>query len=216
MPAACCSDVVPRLWLVRHGETDWNRRGLVQGQRPGPVLTSRGVDQARWASFRLRERRVGALFSSDLPRAVQTAEILGNVLRTEVRLDAALRERNLGDAEGLPSSRLGPDSGVVDGRVVDADRSPHGGESLRQLYERVVAFTDDALRRHPADDLVFVAHGGVIRVLIGWFAGLGPDEMHWGAVGNGAVVEFRSPAAFRTPAAHGTAERGWGEREVAR
>ena len=199
-----CLTVTPRLWLVRHGESEWNRRGLVQGHASDPKLTDRGINQARAVLGRLDTRSVGALYSSDLLRAVQTAEILGSALGTQIRVEAALRERSFGVAEGLPLTELGADSGVEADRVVDPDRAPVGGESVRRLYERAVGFATEALQRHPGDDLVFVTHGGVIRVLRAWCARIGPDEMSWGAVENGAVFEEVAPVVCAT-----TGRSGW-------
>lgn len=172
------------LWLVRHGESTWNALGLCQGQLPGPRLTARGRRQAHRCARTLVGEPIGLLVTSDLERAVETAVPIAAALGLVPLTDARLRERSLGAAEGTPSASLGPDrSGVADGRVVDPDAAPAGGESVRQLYERVVACVSERLREG-AGELALVGHGGVVRVLLAWLAGDGPESMAWPEVAN--------------------------------
>lgn len=197
----------PILWLVRHGESTWNALGLVQGQAEGPRLTSRGIDQARQVAHRLRDRPVRALYTSDLLRAVETARPVAAALGLEPVVDARLRERCFGAAEGTPSADLGPQSSGLDGgRVVDADAAPPGGESVRQLCRRVAGFLDelaaaDGLRGEPAGDVVLVVHGGVVRAALAHLDGTGPDGMAWGPVENAETT--RRPLARDRPLARG-------------
>src|ERR1700729_515068 len=126
------------LWLVRHGGSTWNASGCVQGQASGPGLTEKGRWQAALLTEHLRDIRVGAIYTSDLDRARETASIIGCALRVPLHVDAALRERSFGVAEGHPLSELDPAaSGIAGGRVVDAHARPPGGESLSELYGRV-------------------------------------------------------------------------------
>jgi broad specificity phosphatase PhoE len=120
------------LWLVRHGESTWNARGLAQGHDDQARLTSRGLRQARGVAVQLRDRPIRALYSSDLHRALQTAAPLASALGLPVTLDTRLRERCLGVLEGTAAASISPAvSGVSDGRVADPDARPAGGESLR-------------------------------------------------------------------------------------
>lgn len=182
------------LWLVRHGESTWNALGLVQGQTSAPRLTRRGVGQARAVARLLADRPVGRLFSSDLQRTVQTARPIAAGLGLDPIRDARLRERSFGRAEGTPVRSLLPAlSGIADGRVVDADAAPPGGESVRQLVARVGGFLDElwdgAASPEPGGgDVVLVVHGGVVRAAVAHLDGVAPDGMSWGPVGNGALV----------------------------
>ncbi|HVX19998.1 MAG TPA: histidine phosphatase family protein [Acidimicrobiales bacterium] len=189
------------LWLVRHGESTWNALGLVQGQKAEPELTPRGRDQAeavaRALSSSLAGRSLRAVYSSDLRRAVQTAAPVTAALGLAAVADPRLRERSFGDVEGLPSRLLGTQHSGFDGeRVVDADASPPGGESIRDLVGRTAGFVEDVLVGVGAGevddgtggDVVLVVHGGVVRALLAWLDGVEPDRMAWGAVGNGLVV----------------------------
>lgn len=183
------------VFLVRHGESHWNRAGLVQGQADAPGLTTLGVAQALGAAARLRAA-VSApgrveLVSSDLRRAVETARvILGAGVGAAVRIDPSLRERRLGVAEGRPPADVAGLLGVAQGRVVDPDAAPPGGESVQALLARVT----EALGRLAAGpgrpDTVVVAHGGVIRAALALAAGERPEAMAWRQVPNGSVVEL--------------------------
>lgn len=182
-----------RIWLVRHGESTWNRKDLVQGQLD-PGLSPLGREQAvRCARALAGQAQPEALYSSDLRRALESAAPIAEALGLETRADPGLRERSLGDAEGSPNASLGPErSGVRDGRVVDADAAPTGGESVRQLYDRAVSCAARILSSHRGD-VVLVCHGGVVRVVLAWLDGVTPDEMAWPEVANGVAIVRRVP-----------------------
>ncbi|MGH2929399.1 MAG: histidine phosphatase family protein [Solirubrobacteraceae bacterium] len=177
-----------RLWLVRHGETTWNSKGLVQGQLD-PGLSPLGRRQAaRCARSLAQGPRPEALYTSDLRRALESAAPIAEALGLSVNVEPALLERSLGDAEGSPSSLLGPErSGVRGGRVADADAAPDGGESVRRLYERASACAARILSLHRGD-VVLVCHGGVVRVVSAWAEGISCEEMAWPDVQNAAVL----------------------------
>ena len=184
-----------RLWLVRHGESTWNVLGLAQGHTDVPALTERGVEQARRCARVLTGKPVATIVSSDLQRAAQTALPISRLLHRPVTYDRRLRERCLGSAEGAPHALVSPAHlGIERGRVVDADAAPAGGETVRQFYARLTAGLNELLSAHPDGDLVVVCHGGVVRVVLAWLDGIGPDEMAWPDVHNGMVVERAAPS----------------------
>jgi probable phosphoglycerate mutase len=190
------------LWLVRHGETDWNAAGLAQGHRDQARLTPRGVRQAWAVVGQLCDRPIGALFASDLHRAMETAAPLAAVLGLAVTRDTRLRERCLGILEGTAAAAISPlVSGVRAGRVVDPDAAPPGGESLRDLYQRVAGFADElAARRLPGlgtGDIAVVAHGGTLRVLNAYLHGVPVERMRWEPLANGTIL--RTPARGTNP-----------------
>jgi probable phosphoglycerate mutase len=181
------------IWLVRHGESTWNARGLAQGHDDQARLTSRGLRQARAVAVQLRDRPIRALYSSDLRRALQTAAPMAGALGLTVTRDARLRERCLGVLEGTAAASISPAvSGVSDGRVADPDARPDGGESLRDFYRRVAEFTDEltALRATRADVAV-VAHGGTLRMMSAYRRGVPVEQMTWEPLANACIV--RSP-----------------------
>src|SRR5215217_4614172 len=89
-----------QLIIVRHGQTEWNIRGIRQGFLDSP-LTTKGLAQAKALGQRLGREKFTALYSSDLGRALQTAQEIANVTGHEIVTDARLRERHLGIFQGL-------------------------------------------------------------------------------------------------------------------
>lgn len=189
----------PSLVLVRHGETTWNAAGLVQGHCDESGLTDTGRRQARQLACQMggpQARPIRALYSSDLTRSRSTAEPLSGRLGLALRIDARLRERRFGAIEGGPLSVVTAETvGIEQGRVVDPDARPAGGESLRDLYLRTASFLDDLFGAEPpageAADVVAVTHGGTIRVALAYLQGIPVEQMSWPPVPN--LAAYRSP-----------------------
>jgi broad specificity phosphatase PhoE len=181
------------LWLIRHGQSTWNVRGLAQGHRDEAQLTARGEQQAAELATELRTQNIRTLYASDLRRALETAAPLAEVLGLAVNRDVRLRERSLGVLEGMASAAISPKvTGLGANRVADPDARPDGGESVRDLYERVASFADElAAREHPGDVAV-VAHGGTVRVLSAYVHGIAVERMAWEPLENGRIL--RCPA----------------------
>jgi len=188
------------LWLVRHGESTWNARGLAQGQSDQPRLTRRGARQAHHAARQLRGCPIGAVYASDLWRAVDTAAPVADVLGLDFTRDPRLRERGLGVLEGSRSAAVPAAlSGVAGERVIDPDARPPEGESLRDLYWRVAGFADDLLAAAPPPrEVAVVAHGGTLRVLTAYLKGVPVERMTWEPVANGSILRLRPhlPASY--------------------
>ena len=192
------------VWLVRHGESTWNVAGLAQGHCDRARLTTRGERQAWGVVGRLGERQIGALYASDLHRAVATAAPLASVLGLDIGRDSRLRERCLGDLEGSATTAVTPEvSGISANRVVDPDARPPGGESLRDFYRRVAGFVADlAGQRLPglspgpgeAKEIVIVAHGGTLRMLSACLRGVPVERMAWEPLGNACILRTSAPA----------------------
>jgi probable phosphoglycerate mutase len=202
-----------RVHLVRHGESRWNVRRLVQGQSPAGPLSALGREQTEAAARLLGERLPGAwvCVSSDLLRARQTAAVLAGRVGIPVRFDPALRERRFGDLEGR---RLDvPEVSREVARLwAEPDYSRPGAESLREFSRRVCEALVALYRRHPEQDVVVVTHGGPIRVATAWLEGRPLDEVGFPPVANGAVYSYGWPAdavAGSVPSAAASAEAGW-------
>lgn len=207
--ASSCDPSVVELYLIRHGQSVWNERGLAQGQARAPGLTPLGRKQASQAAEQLSTAGISLVLSSDLRRAVETAEIIAANLGLQLRLEPRLRERALGRAEGHSWRLLQlPDGngGVADGKVVDPDARPPGGESVRQLVQRVGAYLDELVRDPPGERLALVTHGGVMKAAL-VAAALAPEAsvpattlqgMPWSGVFNGRIE--RLELARRGPA----------------
>jgi probable phosphoglycerate mutase len=171
------------LLLVRHGQSEWNAAGRMQGQTVGVPLTELGHEQAAAAARELARLGPGALVSSDLHRAVQTAQHCARATGLPLTTTPALREQGYGVLEGRPSRELWD---VVD--WTDPHWSAEGGESLAQLHERVAGFLGELRRRPPADVVALVTHGDTIRAAQAVAAGLGPDRLPAETPHNGTVT----------------------------
>lgn len=136
------------LLLVRHGETDWNAEGRLQGHTDRP-LNETGRRQARQLAERLAGERIDAIYASDLGRAKETAEIVGERLGLTVVIDTDLREKNWGNWEGLTG----------DERV----HVEFEGESTEEHRTRIVRAVKRIAERHPDQRIVVVTHGGSLR-----------------------------------------------------
>jgi 2,3-bisphosphoglycerate-dependent phosphoglycerate mutase len=140
---------VTTLLLVRHGETDWNADGRLQGHTDRP-LSDYGRRQARRLAEELEGEDLEAIYSSDLARARATAEIVGERLGLPVELDPDLREKDWGTWEGLTA--------------VERDRVEFVGESTEAHQERMLRSLRRISERHPGDGCVLVVtHGGSMR-----------------------------------------------------
>ena len=156
-----------RLILLRHGETTWNVEGRYQGHLDSP-LTPRGESQARALARRLAGVQLAALHSSDLGRASQTALVISRATGHEVRLDPRLRERHLGNFQGLLKSEI-KQKFAGDYRLFKSagpDHAMPGGESTRQSAERSLACLEELARRYAGQTIVVVAHGGTVSALL--------------------------------------------------
>jgi broad specificity phosphatase PhoE len=135
--------------LVRHGETDWNADGRLQGQTDRP-LSDFGRQQARRLADELATEEFEAIYSSDLGRARETAEIVGARLELPVALDPDLREKDWGTWEGLTA--------------VERDHVEFAGETTEAHQERILRALQRIAERHPGDGSVLVVtHGGSMR-----------------------------------------------------
>ncbi|AZG10434.1 histidine phosphatase family protein [Pigmentiphaga sp. H8] len=153
------------LWLIRHGETEWNRLRRVQGTLD-IALNALGRAQAEQVAARFRPGRdhVHAIYSSDLARAHDTARPTAARLGLDVRLDAGLRERKYGVFEGLSFDELAerhPQAAVAV-RERHPDYELDGGESLRQFHQRVVAALGRIAAAHAGERVLVFTHSGVL------------------------------------------------------
>ncbi len=155
------------LFLFRHGETDWNREGRLQGHTDSP-LNSTGLAQAQSLAKSLRPHQLDVVLSSDLLRAWTTAQIVAEASRIPLVSEPGLREANIGAAEGLlwadAKRRFGET--LSQRWYAEEDVAFPGGETGRDLQMRGLA----ALRRftaaHPYRRIGVSTHGGMVRQLM--------------------------------------------------
>jgi uncharacterized phosphatase len=167
------------LYLVRHGETDWNRQHRIQGLTDIP-LNATGRRQARAAGKLLSRRTWDGIYASPLSRAAETASIIaGQTGLAAPEPVPALVERNYGEAEGLNFIE-------IDKRYPDRSEVP-GQESRADVIARVVPALRELAAAHPGESLIVVSHGGAIRAML---MAADPAGSH-GMITNGSVHSFR-------------------------
>lgn len=167
------------IYLVRHGETDWNRARRIQGRTDVP-LNDTGREQARRTAELLARRTWDAVLTSPLSRARETAEIIAVRLGLAVPAEVpALVERNYGAAEGL-------DFAQIDARYPEGTEVP-GRESRAAVAERVMPELRRIAEEHRGGALVIVSHGGAIRAV------LSEVDPAWSTerITNGSIHSFR-------------------------
>ena len=155
-----------RVLLVRHGQSQGNAEQRFGGHSPTP-LSELGHRQAEATARALAGEGVTALYSSDLLRAVQTAEPLARATGLDVTRTPALRERSVGLMEGLTfeaAAAAHPDEYAALLRR-DFEHVLAGGESYRQLLDRAAAELDRAIERHRGGTLALFSHTGTICIL---------------------------------------------------
>jgi probable phosphoglycerate mutase len=156
-----------RLCLVRHGETAWNAEGRVQGQIDIP-LNDTGRAQAKAAAARLATQGFDALYSSDLARAVETADAAAALLGLDVERTASLRERFYGDFQGLTHAEAQARYPADFARFAERDpdhRFSGDAESLNAFSARVDAALAVLAGKHQDETLLIVTHGGVLDIV---------------------------------------------------
>ena len=148
--------------LARHGETDWNRQGRFQGHAD-PPLSRRGHRQARALAVELADEPLAAVYSSDLRRAVETAETVARARSLDVHVLPELREVDVGEWSGLTWPEI--ERRFPEGVRLHRERG-HGwerGESYEQMADRVLAALRRIAERHAGDHVLVVVHGGTMR-----------------------------------------------------
>ncbi len=152
------------LWLVRHGETDWNAEGRAQGHED-IALNSSGVLQAQRLAARLAGQHFDAVIASDLSRALQTARIVASSLKAEpeVLVDPRWREQHLGAIQGLTHAQIVEHGWKAPTHPLEAWE---GAESRAQLMERVTAPLAELYAQFAGKRVLVVSHGGTLRAAI--------------------------------------------------
>lgn len=156
-----------KLYLVRHGESEWNILSKVQGQS-NTNLTSVGREQAKKVAKRLVEEKIDIIFSSDLNRALDTARIIGKTFGLEVNTFEELREIKFGIWEGLTTQE------IVDKYTKEHliwMKEPHNlnlpeAEKLIDLQERLLRIVNTIMKDNKDKNILIVSHGASIKALI--------------------------------------------------
>ena len=154
-------------YLVRHGQTDWNAREIVQGCTDIP-LNETGLAQAARARDLLRDAPIDVIFTSPLIRAVRTAEIINEAHGVPMIREPRLRERNYGIYEAASYS-VYPGVAFWD---YERNMKAEGAETVREVFERVYRCLDDIRRDYAGQCVMLAMHGGAARAVYCYFNGM--------------------------------------------
>ncbi|PTX49155.1 putative phosphoglycerate mutase/uncharacterized phosphatase [Melghirimyces profundicolus] len=190
------------IYLIRHGVTRWNREKRIQGHRDEPLSPEGGEQAARLGTY-LEEIAFEAVYASDLSRAIQTAEQITRSREMEVRTLSAIRERNLGEWEGLRIEEVKeryPD----EWETVWHRGGRYGVEKAEETRKRMMAALEELVETHPGERIAVVSHGGSINAVL---------EVISGGVHGPGRTRIRNTAISRL--IHHP-ERGWRVEEVNR
>lgn len=179
-----------RILLVRHGETAWNAQARIQGHLDEPLSDTGHQQAARLARSLAGAEPLDAIYSSDLSRAMQTAQPVGALTGVAVQPCAQLRERHFGRFQGLRFADV--EAAWPEAAQRWRTREPHwvppeGGESLLQLRERILSAVDALAARHLGQHIGIFTHGGVLDVLYRAATGLDPQAPRTWQLANAAI-----------------------------
>lgn len=155
------------IYIVRHGQTDWNVEGRYQG-RKDVELNSKGIDQAKQIGEKLSSIKFDKVFSSPLKRTLKTAQIITN---KEIVIDDRLIERCNGSLEGKLKKEV-----VEKIDFNDPNNDKYGIESIIDFRNRINKFLDDIIQNYKKENILIVTHAGVSIYIRCYFEGEPKDK----------------------------------------
>lgn len=183
------------LFLLRHGETAWNKDGRVMG-RLEISLNHAGILQARRMAKIVSKLAIDAVYSSPLKRALQTARILAKKTRLLVEVDPNLTEVAFGRWEGWRLEQLRRDQAYHRFLRAPVTAKVPGGETMREVQKRGLAALRRAAEEHPTGRLLFVTHGDVIRAILCHYLHLPLAEFRRLRIDNGSLTVLEVNGAW--------------------
>lgn len=178
--------------LIRHGETQWNEEGRIQGQGDSP-LTERGIAQAIAVAKRLQHEQFTTLYASHLGRVIETARHIAAVTGHAITIDERLQERAYGIFEGLTQAEAGSKHAAIFHEYktnFSPDFAIPQAESIRRLLARGQAVFQELVRRHPGERIVVVSHGSFLRFVLSNMLGVPLGAKHGFRLANGSLSEI--------------------------
>ena len=184
-------ELAARWFLVRHGETEWNKEMRYMGREDIP-LNDAGREQARTTAAALKDTGIDIIVSSDLARASETARIIGRELGIDVIENEHFRERHMGEWQGKTTHELKEihtEEGFTKIRF-HYDEAYHGGESWREVEGRVMKGFQDLRQKYQNKNVLIVSHGGTIRMIVKNIRNLHFDVAVRNEPSNGQSIEL--------------------------
>jgi broad specificity phosphatase PhoE len=183
------------LYIVRHGETEWNVKRIMQGHKDSP-LTEKGIKQVEEVSEELKHIHFDAIFSSDLPRTLRTAEIMNLERELVVQTSHLLRERAHGSFEGRTLDEYHE---ILKDKLLEAERlsgveaekyklSPDI-ESDEEVTTRLLTKLREISVAYPDKNVLVVTHGGCLRIFLVKTGYATSKELQFGAISNAGYAK---------------------------
>ncbi|MEL6149368.1 MAG: histidine phosphatase family protein [Chloroflexota bacterium] len=193
------TDTPTQLYLVRHGSTELNEAGILQGNSPAN-LSGVGRRQIRGVAAWLAQRDdIAAIYSSDMNRAVQSAQIIADAVNLPVTTTLELRERDYGPYDGLALEAVKTTRTQNGFPTVDPFHDWHGVtgvESDTAVYERFRAFVQPLIQQHTGKGIVIVTHSGVIQGFLYGTYHIPPERLFAFRIERGGLFHFVQQREF--------------------
>lgn len=185
------------LYIVRHGQSEYNRDNIVSGH-VDPILTQEGIAQAKKTKRELERVRFDTVYSSDLQRAIYTAEIIYSKPVPEENRLFSLRERNFGIVDGQPGKhllKLRAEQAATYDTLSDEEKWQHkytpDMESDFELAERFMAALKEIALNNPGRTVLVASHGGTLRTTLLRLGYMTREELPPGSVKNAGYIKLR-------------------------
>lgn len=176
-----------KCYLVRHGQTSWNETHRFQGWLDIGLDTI-GMLQAKMLADYFKQEDIKHIYSSDLTRALKTAQLIQQKIECPLTISKNLRELNVGNWEGMTleeiTSEFKPEDQIDEVSLFGRGRS--GGESLEEFQTRIVECFNKILDKNQDQDIMIVTHGGVVRVLLCHILGCDISQRNTLKIDNGS------------------------------
>lgn len=176
--------------LIRHGENDWIRRGIIAGRTPGVHLNATGREQAQRLAAFLSHRPIHRLFTSPIDRARETAEPVAARLGLPLNISQAIQEVDFGDWTGKPITELDKLEAWKQWNTIRSIGQIPNGESMRDVQTRFVSEVERLRREFPNETIALFSHGDPIRAAITYYLGMPLDMLLRLEVSYTSITEF--------------------------
>ena len=162
------------IYVVRHGQTDYNVKHLFQGHLDIP-LNETGILQAKETAQNFRDKKIDYILVSPLKRTIQTAEYINKITKTNVIIEDRLIERSFGNMEGKAST---PEWNIKMMLDFNKNYTYENIEPIKEFFKRIYDFLDDITEKYKNKSIILVTHGGVSQPIDCYFNGM-PDKPNY-------------------------------------
>ena len=180
-----------RLFLVRHGETEYNVAHIIQGHIASP-LTELGLQQAKVVGQKVKDSNIDMIVTSDLKRAIQTSEIIGKEIGLKVfKKDPIFRERDWGDFEGKHRDEIKKEYSeyvTEDGQLILEHDFPTC-EPLKEFYERIINAIKSLIDEFEGKSILLVGHKGVLNIVYAYANDIPLDRIRFEYDATNCIIE---------------------------